>query len=137
MHVAECGKGPLVLLCHGWPELWYSWRHQMTALAEAGFRVVAPDMRGFGRTEAPADIQQYDILHLVGDIVALLPELGAQRAAIIGHDWGAPVAWTAAMLRPDLFPMVVGMSGPHRPRPSEPPMDLLRKAGPDRHYWLS
>jgi pimeloyl-ACP methyl ester carboxylesterase len=136
MHVAIAGNGPLVVLCHGWPELWFSWRHQIAPLVQAGFRVVVPDMRGFGRTEAPVDIQQYSIMHLVGDMVSLLRELGAERAAIIGHDWGAPVAWTAAMLRPDLFPLVVGMSVPHRPRSAEPPLHLLRKAGMSNHYWL-
>jgi len=136
MHIATAGSGPLLLLCHGWPELWYSWRHQLTALGHAGFRVVAPDMRGFGATEAPAEIQQYSIMHMVGDMVSLLRELGAERAVIIGHDWGAPIAWTAALLRPDLFPAVVGMSVPHRPRSAEAPLQLLRKAGLANHYWM-
>jgi pimeloyl-ACP methyl ester carboxylesterase len=136
MHIAEEGHGPLVLLCHGWPELWYSWRHQLSALANAGFRAVAPDMRGFGETDAPADVGQYTILHTVGDIVALLRALDAERAIIVGHDWGAPIAWTAAMLRPDLFPAVVAMSVPHRPRSSEPPLALLRNAGLGNHYWI-
>src|SRR3954468_8943252 len=96
MHVATCGKGPLVLLCHGWPELWYSWRHQLVALAAAGFRAVAPDMRGFGRTSAPDDAAAYTILHTVGDMVALVAALGEKRATIVGHDWGAPVACHAA-----------------------------------------
>jgi len=104
MHVAECGDGPLVLLCHGWPELWYSWRHQMRALAAAGFRAAAPDMRGFGRTTAPPDVAAYTIFHNVGDMVALVDALGEKHALIVGHDWGAPVAWHAAMMRPDVFP---------------------------------
>jgi pimeloyl-ACP methyl ester carboxylesterase len=104
MHVAECGDGPLVLLCHGWPELWYSWRHQLKALAEAGFRAVAPDMRGFGQTSAPEDVAAYTIFHNVGDMIALVDALGAKRALIVGHDWGAPVAWHAALMRPDLPP---------------------------------
>src|SRR4029077_1387930 len=106
MHVAEAGKGPLVLLCHGWPELWYSWRHQLKALAEAGFRAVAPDMRGFGRTTAPQDVAAYTIFHNVGDVVALVAALGEKRAIIVGHDWGAPVAWHAAQMRPDIFTAV-------------------------------
>ncbi len=93
-------------------------------------------MRGFGATEAPTDIQQYTIMHAVGDMVSLMQQLDAQRAVIIGHDWGAPIAWTAAMLRPDLFPAVVGMSVPHRPRSAEPPLQLLRKAGFANHYWF-
>src|SRR5436309_13347622 len=116
MHVAEQGQGPLVLFCHGWPELWYSWRHQLPALAADGFRAVAPDMRGYGQTDAPQDIGAYTILHTVGDMVALVAALGEQKAIIVGHDWGAPVAWTAAMLRPDIFRAVAGMSVPHRPR---------------------
>ena len=104
LHVAECGQGPLVLMCHGWPELWYSWRHQLVALAEAGFRAVAPDMRGFGRSSAPDDVDDYTILHTVGDMVGLVEALGEKRAVIVGHDWGAPVAWHTALMRPDLFP---------------------------------
>ena len=100
----EQGEGPLVVLCHGWPELSYSWRHQIPAIAAAGFRVVAPDMRGFGRTSAPADIAAYSIFDHVGDMVALVAALGEKQAVIIGHDWGAPVAWHAALFRPDIFP---------------------------------
>ena len=103
----NAATGPLVLMCHGWPELWYSWRHQLKALAEAGFRAVAPDMRGFGRTSAPDDVAAYTIFHNVGDMVALVAALGEKRALIVGHDWGAPVAWHAALMRPDIFPAVV------------------------------
>jgi pimeloyl-ACP methyl ester carboxylesterase len=116
MHVAEQGNGPLVLLCHGFPELWYSWRHQLTALAAAGFRAVAPDMRGYGQTDRPELIDQYTILHLVGDMVGLLDALGQETAVIAGHDWGAPVAWHAALLRPDRFRAVIGLSVPFIPR---------------------
>jgi pimeloyl-ACP methyl ester carboxylesterase len=116
MHVAEQGEGPLVLLCHGFPELWYSWRHQLSALAAAGFHAVAPDMRGYGQTERPEAIDQYTLLHLVGDMVGLLDALGHETAVIVGHDWGAPVAWHAALLRPDRFRAVIGMSVPFIPR---------------------
>src|SRR5438105_2253593 len=116
MHVAEQGTGPLVVLCHGFPESWYSWRHQLSALAEAGFHAVAPDMRGYGRTDRPEAIDQYTLLHLVGDMVGLLDALGARTAAIAGHDWGAPVAWHAALLRPDRFRAVIGLSVPFWPR---------------------
>ena len=115
LRVAEQGSGPLVLLCHGWPESWYSWRHQLSALAQAGYRAVAPDMRGYGGSDAPQDIAQYTLLHLVGDMVELVRELGETQAVIVGHDWGAPVAWNAAMMRPDLFRAVVGMSVPFAP----------------------
>ena len=116
IHVAEQGDGPLVLLCHGFPELWYSWRHQLSALAAAGFHAVAPDMRRYGQTDRPEVIDQYTLLHLVGDMVGLLDALGHETAVIVGHDWGAPVAWHAALLRPDRFRAVIGLSVPFIPR---------------------
>jgi pimeloyl-ACP methyl ester carboxylesterase len=112
MHIAECGAGPLMVLCHGFPESWYSWRHQLRALAEAGFHVIAPDMRGYGQTDRPEAIDQYTLLHLVGDVVGLLDAVGAENAVIAGHDWGAPVAWHCALLRPDRFRAVIGLSVP-------------------------
>jgi pimeloyl-ACP methyl ester carboxylesterase len=136
MHVAEAGAGPLVLMCHGWPELWYSWRHQLAALADAGFHAAAPDMRGFGRTSAPADVAAYSIMHHVGDVVALVDALGAKRALIVGHDWGAPVAWHAAQIRPDIFPAVAGLSVPHRRRGRTTPIETLKKAGKADYYWI-
>ncbi len=135
LHVTEQGTGPLVLLCHGWPELAYSWRHQIPALAASGYRVVAPDMRGFGQSEAPADANAYSLLHTVGDMVALVAALGESQAVIVGHDWGAPVAWTAAMLRPDIFRAVVAMSVPHRARGPVPPLAALRAQGIETFYW--
>src|SRR5215470_5525803 len=116
MHIAEQGTGPAVLLCHGFPECWYSWRHQLRALAAAGFHAVAPDMRGYGQTDAPHEIDRYTLLHLLGDMVGLLDALGIERAVIAGHDWGAPVAWHSALLRPDRFRAVIGLSVPYTPR---------------------
>src|ERR1700738_3719607 len=116
MHFAEQGTGPLVVLCHGFPESWYSWRHQLPALAEAGFHAVAPDMRGYGRTDRPEAIDQYTLFHVIGAMAGLLDALGAEQAVIAGHDWGAPVAWHAALLRPDRFRGVIGLSVPYRPR---------------------
>ena len=115
MRVATLGSGPLVILCHGFPESWHSWRHQITALAAAGYRVAAPDMRGYGGTDAPVEVEAYTLLHLVGDVAQLVGALGEKQAVIIGHDWGAPVAWNAALLRPDLFRAVVGMSVEYTP----------------------
>jgi pimeloyl-ACP methyl ester carboxylesterase len=115
MQVAIQGSGPLVLLCHGFPELGYSWRNQLAALAAAGYRAVAPDMRGYGGTDAPAEPDAYTTLHLVGDMVELVNALGEQQAVIVGHDWGALVAWSAALMRPDMFRAVVGMSVPFSP----------------------
>ena len=115
MHVAEAGSGPLVIMCHGFPESWYSWRHQLEAFANAGFHAVAPDMRGYGQTDRPEAIDQYTLLHLVGDIVGVLDALGESTAVVAGHDWGAPVAWHAALMRPDRFRAVIGLSVPYRP----------------------
>jgi pimeloyl-ACP methyl ester carboxylesterase len=112
LHIAEQGQGPLILLLHGWPESWYSWRHQFGPLAAAGYRVVAPDQRGYARTEQPPDVTSYTLLHLVGDVIALIEELGEDQAVVVGHDWGAPVAWIAAMLRPDKVRAVAGLSIP-------------------------
>jgi pimeloyl-ACP methyl ester carboxylesterase len=131
----EQGEGPLVVLCHGWPELSYSWRHQIPAIAAAGFHVVAPDMRGFGRTSAPADIAAYSIFDNVGDMVALVAALGESHAVIIGHDWGAPVAWHAAMFRPDVFSAVAGLSVPPPFRGRGRPLDTLRQNGIRNFYW--
>jgi pimeloyl-ACP methyl ester carboxylesterase len=124
MHVAERGDGPLVLLLHGFPESWYSWRHQIEPLAAAGFRVVVPDQRGYGRTDCPEPVDQFSIMHLVGDVTALIGALGEKRAIVIGHDWGAPVAWATALMRPDLVAGVAGLSVP----PSSPLLPLRRPA---------
>ena len=131
----EQGEGPLVVLCHGWPELSYSWRRQIPAIAAAGFRVAAPDMRGFGRTSAPAEIDAYSIFDHVGDMVALVAALGEQQAVIVGHDWGAPVAWHAAMFRPDVFTAVAGLSVPPPFRGRGRPLAGLREVGISNFYW--
>lgn len=110
------GQGPALLLCHGWPELGHSWRHQVPALVAAGYRVIVPDMRGFGGTDAPDAVEDYTILHLVGDMVGLLDALKIDHCTIIGHDWGAPVAWHAALMRPDRFRAVAGLAVPWSPR---------------------
>ncbi|HEX6018310.1 MAG TPA: alpha/beta hydrolase [Burkholderiaceae bacterium] len=137
LRITEQGVGPLVLLCHGWPELAHSWRHQLPALAAAGYHAVAPDMRGYGGSSVPHDIGAYAITDLVGDMVALVAALGEHRTCIVGHDWGANVAWCAALMRPDLFGAVVAMSVPHRPRnPVAPPLALLKAAGLDNFYWF-
>ncbi len=136
MHIAEAGVGPLVILCHGFPESWYSWRHQLPALAAAGYRAVAPDMRGYGRTDRPEAIDQYSMLHLVGDIVGLVDALGEATAVVAGHDWGAPVAWHAALLRPDLFRGVIGLSVPFRPRGSVRPTTVMPQTNDAIFYQL-
>jgi len=136
MHVAEAGEGPLVLLCHGFPECWYSWRHQLEALAAAGYHAVAPDMRGYGRTDAPAPVDAYTIMHLVGDMTGLLAALGREQAVIVGHDWGSVVAWNAALLRPDRFRAVVGMSVPFLPRIPVKPTTMMKALAGDRFLYI-
>jgi pimeloyl-ACP methyl ester carboxylesterase len=113
IHLKLAGtSGPIVLLCHGFPESWYSWRHQLDVLAAAGFRAVAMDMRGYGRSSKPEDAAAYRITELVADCVGVVEALGESTAVIVGHDWGAPVAWTAAWTRPEIFRAVVGLSVP-------------------------
>jgi pimeloyl-ACP methyl ester carboxylesterase len=136
LHIAEQGQGPLVVLCHGFPESWYSWRHQLTALAAAGFHAVAPDMRGYGQSDRPQAIDQYTLLHLVGDMVGLLDALGVEQAVIAGHDWGAPVAWHAALLRPDRFRAVIGLSVPFRPRGPVAPTSVMPRREDAIFYQL-
>ena len=136
MHIAEQGTGPTVILCHGFPESWYSWRHQLPALADAGFHAVAPDMRGYGQTDRPDEIDKYTLLHLVGDMVGVLDGLGVASAVIVGHDWGAPVAWHAALLRPDRFRACVGLSVPFRPRGTARPTTLMPRTEEAIFYQL-
>jgi pimeloyl-ACP methyl ester carboxylesterase len=134
LRAAVQGSGPLVILCHGFPEGWRSWRPQLTALAAGGYRAVAPDLRGYGGTDTPAGPEQTTMLHHVGDLVALVKAPGETQAVLVGHDWGAPTVWYAAMMRPDLFRAVVGLSVPYVP-PS--PIDLLsayERQGVHRFY---
>jgi pimeloyl-ACP methyl ester carboxylesterase len=123
MHFVEEGRGPLVILLHGFPYLWYMWRHQIPVLAAAGYQVVAPDLRGFGRTEGPDDVSRYDILQSVGDLVGLVGALGARTAVVVGHDLGAWVAYAAAQMRPDLFTALAMLNTPVGPREKRKPSD--------------
>ncbi|MBO0849674.1 MAG: alpha/beta hydrolase [Pseudonocardia sp.] len=136
MRIAEAGEGPLVLLLHGFPESWYSWRHQLRALAEAGFHAVAPNQRGYPGTDGPKAVEDYTILHLVGDAIGLVAALGERTATVVGHDWGAPVAWHAALLRPDVVRGVVGLSVPHVPRGPVPTLTALRTRFGESFYQL-
>ena len=107
-----------MLLCHGFPESWYSWRHQLQALATAGYHAVAPDLRGFGQSDRPPKVEAYDIFQLTGDLVGLVNALGEGPAMIVGHDWGAMIAWHAVLFRPDLFRALALLSVPYVPRRS-------------------
>lgn len=137
MRVAEMGdSGPLVILAHGWPESWYSWRHQIPAIAAAGYRVVAPDMRGYGQTDAPVAVQDYDIEHLAGDMVGLIDTYGEEQAVIIGHDWGSIVAWNSVLLYPDRFSALVAMSVPYTGRPARSPLETWQESFGDNFYYI-
>lgn len=136
LHVTEAGDGPPVVLVHGFPELSYSWRHQLPALADAGYHVIAPDMRGYGRTSRPEAIEAYDIEHLTGDLVALLDELGERRAVFVGHDWGSMVVGSLARLHPDRVAAVVAMSVPLLPRGPIAPIQLMRMAMGDSFFYM-
>ena len=139
MYVAQQGKGPLVVLCHGFPESWYSWRSQLKALSENGFCAVAPDQRGYGQTDKPQAIEAYNILQLTGDIVGLVNALAQKPAIVVGHDWGACVAWHCALLRPDIFRGLVLLSVPYLPRNwgSVPPTQIMKEiAGEQEFYQL-
>jgi pimeloyl-ACP methyl ester carboxylesterase len=136
LNIAEQGNGPPVILCHGFPESWYSWRHQLTALAGAGFHAVAPDMRGYGKSDRPEAIDQYTIFHLIGDLVGLLDAIEAPTAVIVGHDWGAQIAWQAARLRPDRFRAVASLSVPLRPRGPARPTSVMPQTADAQFYQL-
>jgi pimeloyl-ACP methyl ester carboxylesterase len=138
LHLVEDGPadGPPVVLAHGFPELAYSWRHQIPALAAAGYRVLAPDQRGYGRSSRPAAIEDYDIVHLTDDIVALLDDIGAEKAAIIGHDWGSMVVWQTALLHPERVAGVCGMSVAFSPRLPVPPTQLWRQVFAGKFFYI-
>ena len=136
LRVIEEGSGFPVVLAHGFPELAFSWRHQLPALAAAGYRAVAPDQRGYGRSSRPEATEDYDILHLTGDLLGLLDAMGEERAVFVGHDWGAMVVWTLAQLAPDRVAGVVGMSVPFLPRPPLPPLQLMRQAFGGSFFYM-
>jgi pimeloyl-ACP methyl ester carboxylesterase len=135
-HVAEQGAGPLVLLLHGWPEGWYSWRHQLGALARSGYRAVATDVCGYGQTDAPLDVARYAMRELVADAAGIVEALGERQAVVVGHDWGASIAWHCALLRPDRFRAVAGLSVALTPRPSAPPMAIFRRRFEGKFFYM-
>ena len=134
MAVRDEGRGPAVVLCHGFPELAYSWRHQVPALAAAGFRAVAPDQRGYGDTDRPDAVEAYDVHHLTADLVGLLDALGIERAVFAGHDWGGLLVWMMPLLHPTRTAGVIGVNTPYFPRAPAPPVSLLRAAFGDDYY---
>lgn len=138
LHVVEAGEpgAPVVLLAHGFPELSYSWRHQIGPLADAGYHVLAPDQRGYGRSSRPDDIAAYDIVHLSDDLLGVLDDVGAEQATIVGHDWGSMLVWTHAQMHPDRTRAVVGMSVPFQPRGRHSLVTLLRRAMGDNFFYI-
>ncbi|HEX6393922.1 MAG TPA: alpha/beta hydrolase [Acidimicrobiales bacterium] len=136
LRVLEAGQGFPVLMLHGFPELAFSWRHQLPVLAKSGFRAIAPDQRGYGRSSRPDDVSLYDIEHLMADAIGLLDALGHQKAVVVGHDWGSMVAWTLALRHPDRFAGVVGMSVPFVPRGELPPLQVFRQLFASNFFYI-
>ncbi len=138
LSVHESGEGLPVVLCHGFPELAYSWRHQLAALAAAGFRAIAPDQRGYGASDRPEAVEAYDMHHLCGDLVGLLDALGLERAVFVGHDWGGFVAWAMPILHPERCAGVVGVNTPYMPRSPVPPTQMMRAlvGGQDEKLYI-
>ena len=136
IHLVEAGEGPLVLMVHGFPESWYSWRHQLQAVADAGYHAVAIDVRGYGRSSAPTAIDEYRMMKYVGDNLGVVKALGETSAIIVGHDWGAPIAANSALLRPDVFKGLALLSVPYSPRgwPHRPSEIFRLKAGKEEFY---
>ncbi|WP_030864297.1 alpha/beta fold hydrolase [Streptomyces sp. NRRL S-37] len=137
IHLVEQGSGPLVLLVHGFPESWYSWRHQLPALAAAGYRAVAVDVRGYGRSSRPAEIEAYRMTALVEDNVAVVRALGEESAVVVGHDWGATIAANSALLAPGVFRAVGLLSVPYTPRGGPRPRDVFAGMGGDEEFYVS
>ncbi|WPB89361.1 alpha/beta fold hydrolase [Streptomyces malaysiensis] len=135
-HVVTCGTGPAVVFCHGFPDMGRVWRHQVSAVARAGYTAIVPDLRGFGETEAPADASRSTALDVVGDLVVMLDHFGVEKAVIIGHDWGANVSWAAPVLRPDRFTAVASLAVPFAPRPPASLPDLFRQQGLSDLYMV-
>src|SRR5512145_120786 len=133
--VAVAGEGPLVVLVHGWPESWYSWRHQIPALAEAGYRVAAPDVRGYGGSDKPQPIEAYAIKAMCADVAGLIAALGESQAILVGHDWGAPIVWNTALFHPEKVRAVMALSVPHLGRGPAPRIALFRKIYEGRFFY--
>jgi pimeloyl-ACP methyl ester carboxylesterase len=136
LRIAEMGKGPLIILVHGWPESWYSWRNQIPALAAAGYRVVAPDMRGYGGSDKPAAVEDYDIHHTTDDLAGLVDALGEKSAILVGHDWGSIIGWQTMLLHPDKFTAYAALSVPYGGRGATPPIDGMQAAYKDNFYYI-
>ncbi len=135
LRCAVDGAGPLVLMIHGWPESWYSWRHQIAPIRDAGYRVVVPDMRGYGGSDKPRAIEAYDMESLIGDVIGLIDHFGEQQAILIGHDWGAPIVWNTTALHPERVRAVAALSVPYSPRGKISSIELWRQIYANRFFY--
>jgi microsomal epoxide hydrolase/non-specific protein-tyrosine kinase len=134
--VYEAGDGAPIILVHGWPEIAYSWKHQISALARAGFRAIAPDLKGFGHSDAPKEATRYDVRAMTSDLAHLLDAMEIDRAIFCGHDWGGSLVWSMAQLHPDRVVGVISVCTPHRPPPPVPPLSIIRQRFGDKHYFI-
>ncbi len=135
LRAAVEGEGPLVIMVHGWPELWYSWRHQIKPVAAAGYRVVAPDVRGYGGSDKPQPVEAYDMATLMADVVGLVDAFGEDKAILVGHDWGAPIVWNTAALHPERVAAVAGLSVPYRKRSAVSQIEIWRKLYAGKFFY--
>ena len=135
LRAAVAGEGPLVVLVHGWPELWYSWRHQIRALASAGYKVVAPDVRGYGGSDKPQAVGEYTMTKITADVVGLIDAMGEEQASLVGHDWGAPIVWNTSVLHPGRVRAVAGLSVPYFQRGEVPPTVMYKALYPDTFFY--
>ena len=135
LNVAVSGSGPLILCIHGWPELWYSWRHQIDYFSTRGFKVAAMDVRGYGGSSRPYEIEAYTMKNLTADVAAVVDQLGSGHAILLGHDWGAPIVWNTALLYPDRIDAVAGLSVPYFPKGDMAVLDLWKQLYPDRFFY--
>ena len=135
IYAKEIGEGPLVIMVHGWPESWYSWRHQLKPIADLGYKVLAIDVRGYGQSSKPYEVEKYDMLSLVSDIINIINKENVENAILIGHDWGAPICWSTAALHPDKIKAVIGLSVPHARRGSISNIELWRQIYKDNFFY--
>ncbi|MFT5211081.1 MAG: pimeloyl-ACP methyl ester carboxylesterase [Flavobacterium sp.] len=135
LNIAEAGQGPLILFIHGFPESWYSWRHQLPAIAKEGYHCVAPDMRGYGRSDKPREVEAYNQVEVTKDIIGLISALGYETAIVVGHDWGAPTAWSCALHYPQKVSAVVALSVPFVPRPDVSPLTTMKVIFKDIFFY--
>ena len=135
IYAIEQGEGPLVIMVHGWPESWYSWRHQIQPIADMGYKVIAIDVRGYGNSSKPLEIEKYDMLSLIGDLIKIIQKEKSKKAILIGHDWGAPICWNTAALHPDKVKAVIGLSVPHAKRGKISNIELWRQLYKEKFFY--